>query len=257
MNFRHFPQTALGAVATVLALAASLVACVGAADSWKEEVLLHDGQKIIVERSQTYKGRSEIGQSTPIGEHDLRFTVPGSGKRVTWTSEYADELGRTNFNLLALHVMQGTPYVVASPNLCLAYNKWGRPNPPYVVFKYESEAWKRIELSALPAEFKTINVVLSIQKYQADQLSSAGLMSAEKVKKLNEQTELPEFKTIVREKMANPVPGCGEMFGNGKGRWQGSDWFTDKPNLQACETYCKAEKYEEAYCPCKKLFERK
>jgi hypothetical protein len=31
-------------------------------DSWKEDVLLHDGKKLIVERSQTYGGRHEIGQ---------------------------------------------------------------------------------------------------------------------------------------------------------------------------------------------------
>ena len=59
------------------------------ADSWKEEVVLHDGKRIIVERSQTYKGRSEPGQSAPIGEHTIRFSLPGSSKPITWTSEYS------------------------------------------------------------------------------------------------------------------------------------------------------------------------
>ena len=134
-------------------------------DSWKEEVLLHDGQKIIVERSQSYGGWSEPGQSGPIKEHTIRFALPGSNKTITWISEYGEDLGRANFNLLAVHVLNGIPYVVASPNLCLSYNKWGRPNPPYVFFKHDGIAWQRIALEAFPAEFKTINVVLSIQKF--------------------------------------------------------------------------------------------
>lgn len=170
--------------------------------SWKEEVLLHDGQKIIVERSQTYGGRREPGQSAPIKEHSIRFTVPGSHESITWISEYGEDLGRTNFDLLAVHVLNSTPYVVASPNLCLSYNKWGRPNPPYVFFKYDGNVWQRISQERFPAEFKTINVILSIQKFQADQWSSMGLVSAEKIKEMNSHAENPERKTILREPLS-------------------------------------------------------
>ena len=167
-------------------------------NKWKEEVLLHDGRKVIVERSQSYGGRSEPGQSAPIKEHTVSFTPPGSNKPITWTSEYGEELGRTNFNLLAVHVLNGTSYVVASPNLCLSYNKWGRPNPPYVLFKYIGTGWQRVSLEEFPIEFKTINVVLSIQKFQADELTRIGLISAEKVKDLNQPPEIPEFASILR-----------------------------------------------------------
>ena len=98
-------------------------------DSWKEEVLLHDGSTLIVNRSQSYGGRHEIGQPPPIKEHTITFTLPGSNKIITWTSEYGEDIGRTNFYLLAVHVMNGTPYIVASPNSCLSYNKLGSPNP--------------------------------------------------------------------------------------------------------------------------------
>jgi hypothetical protein len=186
-----------------------LGACINAAaamlgfggTSWKEEVLLHDGSKIIVERSQSYGGRSEPGQSGPIREHSIRFKLPGSNTPITWASEYAPELGRTNFNLLAVHVLNAIPYVVASPNLCLSYNKWGRPNPPYVFFKYENGAWQRIALEEFPPEFKTINVVLSIQRVQADELSAAGLTAAETIANANSRSETPEFRSILREAM--------------------------------------------------------
>ena len=64
--------------------------------SWQEEVLLHDGSKIIVERSQSYGGRHEIGQSSPVKEHTITFSLQNSGKTISWTSEYG-EGGVLNF----------------------------------------------------------------------------------------------------------------------------------------------------------------
>jgi hypothetical protein len=180
--------------------------------NWKEEVLLHDGQKIIVARSQSYGGRHEIGQSPPIKEHTITFTLPNTNKPIAWTSEYSEDVGRTNFNLLAVHVLNGTPYVVASPNLCLSYNKWGRPNPPYVFFRYDGKKWQRILLEEFPTEFKTINVALDIRGRQVENLVSLGFITSEKIKELNHHTEIPEYKTILREAMkGGGITSCEEM----------------------------------------------
>lgn len=171
-------------------------------DSWKEEVVLHDGSVLVVSRSQTYGGRREIGQTPPIREHTVRFSLPGSRETLTWVSEYGEELGRTNFDLIAVHVANGVPYVVATPNLCLSYNKWGRPNPPYVIFRYDGQAWQRIPLAELPAEFKTINVVVYLTDYQVAQMVRLGLVTKETVAELNQRTVQAEFKNLVRE----PIP---------------------------------------------------
>jgi hypothetical protein len=127
----------------------------GKSESWKEEVLLHDGRKIVVKRWQTHGGRGELGQS-PIKEHTLTFNLHGSKKSITWKDEYSEKIGHSNFDLLALHIKNDTPYIVASTYGCLAYNKWGRPNPPYVIFRYDGNQWQRIPLTDLPVEFKTI-----------------------------------------------------------------------------------------------------
>lgn len=174
--------------------------------SWKEEVLLHDGKKLIVERSQTYGGRHEIGQKPPIKEQEITFTLPNSSRPITWKSEYSEDIGRANLNLLALHVLNGTPYIVAEPNLCLAYNKWGRPNPPYVFFKYDGKAWQRIPLSTFPAQFKDINVVVNTLG-ESGTLGSAKVISADTARELNSQlwrypNEQLQYKTILREPMA-------------------------------------------------------
>jgi hypothetical protein len=170
-----------------------------AADSWKEEVLLHDGQKIIVERSQTYGGGREIGQRPPLKELSIAFTLPRSGMHQTWTSEHSEGIGTPDFNLAALHILEDIPYVVVLPN-CNSYNKWGRPNPPYVVFKNESSAWTRIPFAELPTEFKDTNLVVE-SLGNSETLARQGNVSAEMVKQLNARMTQPEYRKIVREQM--------------------------------------------------------
>ena len=177
-----------------------------AGDSWKEEVLLHDGTKLIVKRSQSYGGRHEIGQPPPIKEHTITFALPNTNQTITWTSEYGEDIGRANFNLLAVHVLNGTPYIVASPNLCLSYNKWGRPNPPYVFFKYDGQEWQRISLEQFPAALTTINVATYLGGRDVEAMVRLGLVSAKKIEELNSDIRRPEYRSILRE----PIPGGGQ-----------------------------------------------
>jgi hypothetical protein len=247
-------------IAIILMMGVSLSACAGLFNrtlSWKEEVRLHDGQKIIVKRSQSYGGRHEIGQPSPIKEHTISFTLPNSSKAITWTSEYGEDLGRTNFNLLAIHVLNGTPYIVTSPNLCLSYNKWGRPNPPYVFFKYDGKAWQRIGLEEFPAEFKTINVALDIQGREVEELDKMGFASVDKIKQLNAHTTIPEYKGILRDLIRSAGEGCGEMVYDGNGGWDGIGWFSEQPSKEACLKYCEQKKMAAQYCPCNTLFNGK
>ncbi|MBI3771624.1 MAG: hypothetical protein HY272_02825 [Gammaproteobacteria bacterium] len=225
-------------------------------DSWKEEVLLHDGQKIIVKRSQTYGGQHEIGQSEPIKEHTISFILPNSNKAITWTSEYGEDIGRTNFNLLALHILNGTPYIVADPNLCLSYNKWGRPNPPYVFFKYDDKEWKRIQISEFPAEFKSFNVVINLNAQHVKEMVHKGMIDTETIQKWNNDLlrNYPQYKTILREPYAGAEGGCIKTDYYGKAGWLSPDWFTDQPSLDACLKFCDHKKIGDEICPCNSVF---
>lgn len=203
----HSLLKGFGTIGLILTLGMSMNADAGflgfGDTSWEEEALLHDGSMIIVKRSQSYGGRHEVGQSPPIKVHTITFTLPGSNKSITWTSEYGEDLGRTNFNLLAVHVLNGTPYIVASPNLCLSYNKWGRPNPPYIFFKYDGKVWQRITLEEFPVEFKTLNVTIYLGEQDVKAMVGLGLVSAEKIKASNSELRQPEYKTILREPLPN------------------------------------------------------
>ena len=71
MNNRHWLPQAAGTIGLILSLGVSVNAQAGLFGiggntmSWKEEVLLHDGQTIVVQRSQTYRGRFEPGLGGP------------------------------------------------------------------------------------------------------------------------------------------------------------------------------------------------
>lgn len=222
--------------------------------SWKEEVLLHDGQKIIVERSQSYGGRHEIGQSDPVKEQKIAFSMPGTNEKIIWINEYGRDIGRANFELLALHILKDTPYIVTTARLCLSYNKWGRPNPPYVVFKYDGNAWRRILLEELPVEFTTLNLTIETKGYEKD-IVREKLVTAERVRKLNNSLSQPEYKTILREPLDPKKVACKEMIRK-NGGWLGIDWFSDQPSYEKCMEMCAYKKVNSKDCPCDRLFNK-
>ncbi|MCR4304331.1 MAG: hypothetical protein NUV63_08950 [Gallionella sp.] len=249
----------------LLMMGVSMTACAGflgfGGTSWKEEVLLHDGSKIIVKRSQSYGGRHEIGQSSPIKEHTISFTLPGTNKSLGFTSEYGEDVGRANFNLLALHILNGTPYLVVEPNLCLSYNKWGRPNPPYVLYKYDGKEWQRIQLSELPVEFKTINLIVNNGREEDIEKAakSLGYVSVDGVQQINSSLKQPVYKTILRVPTpgdGGPATGCGEMI-RVKDGWEGTGFFSGQPSKEACLKYCERKEVSTQNCPCNRFFKGK
>ena len=176
--------------------------------SWKEEVLLHDGRKVIVARSIDRGGRHEVGQQPPVKEESLTFTMPTTNERITWKSEYSKDVGFADFMPLLVDIVQGTAYVVTSPVGCLSYNKWGRPNPPYVVFKYDGKEWQQITLQELPLEIKAPNLIISSPDNAVDRIGKR-FVTAEDVRNLNNRLTQPEYKTILREPLAKvecPIP---------------------------------------------------
>jgi len=129
--------------------------------------------------------------------------LPKSGNTYSWTSEFGEDLGRTNFNMVALHVLNGMPYLVVVPNLCLSYSKWGRPNPPYLFFKSDGKSWQRNSLSEFPVEFGTINLIVNNGREDEIQslTSKLGYVSAEGVKEINSSLRQPEYRSILRERL--------------------------------------------------------
>lgn len=149
--------TKLGLILTV----GLITSACASTTQWKEEVTLHDGQVIVLERF------SNLGAYPAIESHNrspldetITFTLPKSGKTISWRTEYRDERPEPNsLGALLLDVVDGVPYIATSPAGCIAYNKWGRPNPPYVLFKYVNDEWKRISLEQFPRALVQANLM--------------------------------------------------------------------------------------------------
>ena len=173
--------------------------------TWKEEVLLHDGKTIIVERSDTYDAtmNHEIGQSAPLAEHKTTFMIPGTSQIVIWKSNNRSFTEPEHLNLLSLDILEGVPFVATTPSRSFAFEKWGRPNPPYVFFRYVGR-WERIYLSEFPEEFKINVIAHSLQhepykKTVTTENREYGFVRAQTVTKINrEPGSSKEYYSILR-----------------------------------------------------------
>jgi len=177
--------------------------------SWKEEVLLHDGSKIIAERHYNLGGYPAIeSQERAALDVTVTFDLPGANKKITWKTDYDNSQPEPNsLNLIRLDVVKGVPYIATYPAGCIAYNKWGRPNPPQILFKYANEQWQRITLAELPPELIGTHANVIVGKPAAVLLKS--FYTVEGVNAVNHDISTPEYKTILREAVKDewcPIP---------------------------------------------------
>lgn len=175
--------------------------------NWKEEVVLHDGQVVVVERFYNLGGYPALDSHnrSPLDE-TITFALPGSNKKISWKTEYRNDLPEPNsLGVLLLDVVGGIPYIATSPAGCIAYNKWGRPNPPYVLFKYVHDEWKRISQEEFPAELVHANLMS-----RPDSRGLKHYYTVEQVKGQMSGRRVADYaKTILRE--ALPQARINEM----------------------------------------------
>jgi hypothetical protein len=175
----------------------------GGTEKWKEEVLLHDGSKIVVERFFHLGSKPTIdSRERQALDETVSFILPGSNKKITWKTDFRDSEPEPNsLNLLVLDIVKGTPYIATYPAGCIAYNKWKRPNPPYIFFKYDGKDWKRIPLEEFPAEISKVNIIVGSPP--AELLKP--FYTVEQVNEQNYDIHEEAYKTIVR----TPMEGVG------------------------------------------------
>jgi hypothetical protein len=191
---------------------------VGNSPSWKEEVLLHDGRTIIVERSQELGGYPTVeSRERTTLEEEWVLPVPGTEWKISWKTGFKTPPEGPSLMLVLVGFPGGTPYIATVAAGCIAYNHWGRPNPPYVFFKYDGANWQRIPLEEFPTELKEANVVVG----RPDSWHRSGLLSIATIKEENHRLE-PYMRQIVRApvKVAQTTD-CAEMVHDGNGGWTG------------------------------------
>jgi len=233
---------------TILILAIGGAASACSSMSWKEEVLLHDGKKIVVERFYNLGGYPALDSRDRAAlDETVTFKPHPTGKEIIWRTDFRDSVPEPNsLNLLLLDVVKDVPYIATYPVGCIAYNKWKRPNPTYIFFKYENEEWKQIPLAEFPAELTRANVIIG-------RPATSSLKSFYTVKGVDDENydiHTPEYKTILREPMPKAGAYCPEMVTNGHGDWFSMDTFKGHPSYGACLQFCKRNSFTEQNCLC-------
>jgi len=203
-------------IGLILILGVSMSACAGLSGhtmSWKEEVKLHDGQVIISERFYNLGGYPGLESHNRMAlDQVITFSLPGTNKRIIWKNDFRDSVPEPNsLNLIRFDVVKSVPYIATYPAGCISYNKWGRPNPPQILFKYEDDQWKRITLAELPPELigTSANVIVG----RPDVRIAESFYTVEGVNRVNHDISTPEYKTILREpvKSADSVVSCPDF----------------------------------------------
>lgn len=185
--------------------------------NWQEEVLLHDGNKIIVDRSQVLGKHPTLdSRERRTLEEEWVFPVPGTERKISWKTGFKTPPEGPCLMLVLVGFPGGIPYIATAAAGCTAYNHWERPNPPYVFFKYDGTNWQRIPLREFPQELKEVNVVVG----RPDSSHRSGLLSIATIKEENRNLEI-HLRQIVREpvKVAQTVE-CEELIYY-KGAWIG------------------------------------
>ena len=219
MNTNNGMMKQIMKLGLILMMGVSMCAC-AATMSWKEEVRLHDGSKVISERFYNLGGYPGFGahERVPLDE-TVTFSLPGTNIKIIWKNDFRDAEPEPNsLNLIRFDIVNGVPYLATYPAGCIAYNKWGRPNPPQVLLKHEDDQWKRITLAELPPVLigTTANVIVG--RPATSLLKS--YYTVEGVDAKNAAISTLEYKTILREpvKGGDAVTSCLELVSY-KGKW--------------------------------------
>ena len=85
----------------------------GATISWKEEVLLHDGGILVVERFYNLGGYPTLDSRERAAlDETVTFSLTGTDKQIIWKTDFRDSVPEPNsLNLLLLDVVKGVPYI--------------------------------------------------------------------------------------------------------------------------------------------------
>lgn len=196
---RHMQKQKIMMMLLPLLLIAVCLSSCGRTMDWTQDAPLHDGRTLLVER------RSEFSSSFPGNSgmeirQTLTFRHPDTGERITWRIPEGLHPAMIDFE-------RGVPYYVLTEYTVSDYNKWGCPNPPYLVFRYEQGKWARIAFEALPERFLERNLVVMAKSIRG--LKDGGHISLYGLENhWDRYSEKRNIRQISREKISPIAKGC-------------------------------------------------
>ncbi len=133
----------------------AMVVCLdGCSDSrplkWTEDVLLFDGRVVTLTRYQEFKGPHEIGQPPTESDYWFEFKHPDTGSVVRWASH-------RDLATMALMIDNKVPRLLVVPEFDGRFKR-KCPDPPYLLFRFDSGEWREESIEALRGRRITPNM---------------------------------------------------------------------------------------------------
>lgn len=167
---------------------------------WKQEAPLVDGRVVVVERISKQTGRLFPENVSLEYEQTLAFVHPDTQETIRWTLP-------KGLLPAALDFDGSTAYYLLHAYTVADYNKWGCPNPPWLVYRYERGEWNRVPLEQLPAKITERNLIdmgTAAQRFTTDRYVSAEMLR----RYWSSDYYLKKYKLISRDRV-NPIArGC-------------------------------------------------
>ncbi|WP_080767224.1 hypothetical protein [Xanthomonas citri] len=163
---------------SVSLLLPALAGCTPNTFEWKEEILLHDGRKIIAERKDVAGGWTEPGQSGSTQKRTINFSDPDDPKK-----KYTHQITGSS-NYLLLDSDNGVPWLIVSVGPFSVDTDC--PIGSYETFTQVNGVWRSVSYSALPKEFNKPNMATDYGPDSPDLRRSKKLLSAEQIKEIIE-----------------------------------------------------------------------
>lgn len=160
--------------AAALLLPLLAAGCFGRDDSikWTEDVRLPDGRVVTLTRYQEFKGPHELGRTPTASDYWFEFKHPDGGETVRWQSN-------RDLATLALMLDGKVPVLLVKPQFGSSMERFNCPNPPYMLYRYESGAWVMAPIAQVPVKRLRVNMTFS-PKDSRQQIAASGYrLSAE------------------------------------------------------------------------------
>lgn len=179
---------------------AFLLSGCGRTIDWKQEVKLHDGRTIVLERRSKQVDMQLPTKGTLETWQQIAFTQPNTGRKIQW--EVPKGLG-----IFSLDFNGSTTWIVLKPMSVADYNNWKCPNPPWVVFQMENDVWQQHSIENLPISLGRRN---TLPAAASDQIYSDGKFI--NVDRFDSYlARLDQAQRIISREKINPIAhGCHE-----------------------------------------------
>lgn len=163
--------------------------------TWQEEVKLNDGRVIVVTQKRRCESAYTGANYAPCISREAWLTIklPEFGnKEIVWHEKLKP---------MVVNVDEGQFYIVGRPPTGREFDLYGRPQPPYLGYRWEEGEWKRIAFDKIPEAIYEGNMIIDLPPNQTRLLTLAQKGSQE----LNGS---PEYRKHVKR----IVPGYKSNF---------------------------------------------